>query len=296
VAGATVVIAARNAASWIGTQLDALGAQTYDDELEVIVVDNGSRDRTAAVARSRSSHRFTLSVLRAEAQAGPSYARNVGARRATARVVLFCDADDRVGEAWVKAMVDGLGEYDAVGGPRAHEPLNDRRVLRWRPGPPARAGLPLAFEFLPFATSSNLGIRREVFERLGGFDERLFSSEDVDLSWRLQLGGWRLGFVPDAVVAYRRRATVLGTWRQAFRWGVGGERVCRKHLAAGAPGLAPRRLGRSLSRLARAAPRLLVMQPRRVEWVDKVSYDLGMLVERAWWRLTKSRRLPSRAR
>jgi glycosyltransferase involved in cell wall biosynthesis len=278
-AEASVVIAARDAAGRIGAQLDALAAQTFAGRMEVVVVDNRSTDGTAAVASRHRTPAVLLRVVDAPRRANAAYARNLGVGHTTAPVVLFCDADDVVDRGWVAALVARLeAGCDVVGGRLDRLPLNDERVLRWRPAGGVEEGLPVAYGYLPFAPSSNLGIRRDRFQALSGFDEDLPRAEDVDLCWRLQRDGGRLCYEPGARVAYRHRPTVLGTLQQAYRWGYAGELVLRKH--AGAPGLQRRPLGSRFAALARAAPRHLLGPGRQVDWLRKVSHDAGMLAAR----------------
>lgn len=268
-ADVTVVIAARDAALWIGEQLAALGRQTFAGRLQVVVVDNGSCDATPAVVEAFPA----VTLVRADARTSPAYARNAGVGHATAPLLLFCDADDRVAEGWVEAMVGRLADCDAVGGRLDHAALNDERVRRWRPSEAMADGLPVGYGFLPFAPSSNLGIRRSVFDELGGFDELLERAEDVDLCWRLQDAGGRLCYEPGARVAYRHREGVLATLGQAYRFGRAGETLCRKHHRH-------RPLGARFAALARAAPRHLLTPGRQVDWLRKLSHDVGMLVGR----------------
>jgi GT2 family glycosyltransferase len=118
-----------------------------------------------------------------------------------------------------------------------------------------------------------MGIRRSVFDQLGGFDEDMARAEDVDLCWRLQHAGLKLGYQPAARVAYRHRGGVLGTLGQAYQFGRAGAALCRKHGRR-------RALGARFLDLARAAPGHLVRRGRRVDWLRKVSHDVGMLVGR----------------
>ena len=67
----------------------------------------------------------------------------------------------------------------------------------------------VAFAYLPFAATANLGFRRELFDAIGGFDNSLRRASDVDFAWRAALAGARLEAVPEAVVAYRLPATLM---------------------------------------------------------------------------------------
>jgi glycosyltransferase involved in cell wall biosynthesis len=98
---ASVVIPARDAGQWIGTQLEALATQEFGGDFEVIVADNGSRDATASIAHSFRS-RFATIVVDASQQRGANFARNrAGSQKRRGKLLLFCDADDCASRTWV---------------------------------------------------------------------------------------------------------------------------------------------------------------------------------------------------
>src|SRR5207253_5947516 len=80
-------------------------------------------------------------------------------------------------------------------------------------------GLEDGFGFLPFAAGCSLGFQRSAFDAVGGFRERALYCEDVDICWRAQLAGYRIEFVPSAVVHYRSRTTMLAMFRQHRNFG-----------------------------------------------------------------------------
>jgi GT2 family glycosyltransferase len=214
------VIPARDTASFIGAQLAALAAQDFDGAWEVVVADNGSADATAAVVHAAvRSFPVPLRVLDASAQRGANAARNVGTRATTAPLVLFCDSDDEVGPAWVRSLVHALDAADTAGGPLEFTRLNR---------PAARA---LAFDVpssvqaycgFRYALSANLGVRREVFDRVGPFDERFVHGfDEVDFGYRVHLAGMSLREAPDALVHYRLRESRRALVRQQYLYGAG---------------------------------------------------------------------------
>lgn len=217
---ASVVIPAFNAADTLGEQLQALAAQKVSSSYEVLVCDNGSTDGTAELARTWQSRLPNLRVLDASARRGPSAARNTGARAARGALILFCDADDVVGEGWLAAMSEGLQEADLVAGSLEGRLLTSHRsaALSWT------AENVYTKPFLPrlrAASTNNLGIRRHVFAELGGFEEALTTNEDTDLCWRVQLAGYRFAHRPEAVVHVRKRDGLRAIFRQAYTYGAG---------------------------------------------------------------------------
>ena len=199
----SVVVAIRNAARVLPSLLESLAGQDMANAWEVIAVDNGSDDQSAAVLESFAS-RVPLRRLQAVARANPSYARNAGARAASGSRLLFVDADDAVAPEYVSAMARALDEHPLVTSRVDSASLNAEWV-RDAHGPPWQAdGVGVFFGFLP-AAGINIGVHRDLFERLGGFPEAFSGSEDVAFSWRAQLAGVPLRFVGDAVYRYRYR-------------------------------------------------------------------------------------------
>jgi GT2 family glycosyltransferase len=215
----SVVVPALNAERVLPRQLEALSRQSFEDVVEVIVVDNGSKDETRSVAAEWSDRFDRLRIVDASSRPGISYARNVGVAAAGGDRVLFCDADDEADAGWVAAMCLALEDSDVVGGQLDLEALNSPVAVAWRTDPPID-GLPSTMDFLPYAIGAALGIRRSVFDDLGGFDVGFVRShDDVEFCWRAQLAGYRLGYAEDAVMRYRLRATVRELLSQRFAYG-----------------------------------------------------------------------------
>jgi len=209
---ASVVIALFNGEDTIADQLKALLRQTVTD-FEVIVADNGSSDCSTYIVGNYVSGR--VRIIDASGERGQAHARNVGAAAATGQYLLFCDQDDLVECDWVARMVGALEKYDIVGGLSEGTTLN-QGVSGWRT-PPATAaeGSPL-----PFASGSNIALRRSVFERLGGWPTGFVGAgEDTALCWRAQLRGFTLGFEPDAIVHYRYRRRLWAHAKQQYIYG-----------------------------------------------------------------------------
>lgn len=274
----SVIIPAKDAAATIGAQLDALTRQEHALPWEVVVVDNGSSDATAEVCRSyRTRMPLRLGTC---ARPGTSATRNVGADLARGSKLLFCDADDEVGPRWVEAMARALDEHDAVGGRVDDLKLNGPLAPRHPDGLPVVAG------FLPRTISANLGVRRDVWDTVGGFAEDYeYGSDDTEFCWRLQLAGHTLGYAPDAVVHYRHRTSLRAVAVKAFRTGRSRGRLFREYGPRGMP--RPNPVG-ALARWARillTAP-VAVLRPRtRRWWVDQAGAAAGRVVGSAQFRV-----------
>ncbi|HWV57098.1 MAG TPA: glycosyltransferase [Longimicrobiales bacterium] len=223
----SVVIPVRNGAATLPTQLAALARQQDAPPFEVIISDNGSTDGTRSVAEGFAD-RLAIRIVDSSDRRGPAHARNVGAAAARAPHLLFCDADDRVSDAWVGAMHRALEKHRIVTGPTYYvdaSRLEDAE--RYRPRTEQTAPR-LYLDRIPFSASNNLGIRAELFRELGGFDPGLQCGEDADLSIRAQLAGAELAWAPDGVVYHARRESLAGAARQFFRYGFYNAKVYRK--------------------------------------------------------------------
>ena len=216
----SVIIPAYNAEKTIGEQLDALKKQSWDGEWEVIIADNGSNDNTVNFALQYKQDLPGLRIVSANKKKGAPYARNAGAQEAKGDAFLFIDADDVVSDSWLQTLGGALRENQMVASRFEQNKLNSPDVLKIMKSPQLDGLNKFRFsDFLPFAGACGLGVRREVHEKIGGFDEALIAGEDIDYCWRAQLQGVELSYIPDAVVHIRLRGEVKGVFRQYIRNG-----------------------------------------------------------------------------
>lgn len=270
----SVVMPARNAATTLEVQLDALSRQTYDGCWELLVVDNGSTDATAMVAaafRSRIPH---MTVVTADHRFGVNVARNAGIEVARGELILLCDADDRVQDGWVQSMVDALQHHEAVAGKLELEELNDPRILPKRV-PHRRRG---SLDFLPYAVGANCGFRRIAWEAIGGFDESLKGGGDeVDFFWQMQLAGYRLAVAPAAIVSYRLPETIRADMRRGLTKGRASATLYARFAEHGAR-FHPWVAVRSWIGLVLRAYRLFGRAAVRRQWLVRAAQQTGKAV------------------
>jgi glycosyltransferase involved in cell wall biosynthesis len=201
-----VVVPAYNAARYIRQTLASVLDQTWTS-LEVIVVDDGSTDGTAAIASSTGDRRVRV-VTRENG--GPSAARNDGWRSSAAtRYIAFLDADDQWDRAKLARQVSFLDDRpDCVVAGCLMRYISSTGGVLGRTGQVLDAAdqpLVASGELFPFPLSAFL-VRREVLERIGGFEEALGrpsgGAEDIDLLARLAEAG-TVGCVPAVLGSYR---------------------------------------------------------------------------------------------
>jgi GT2 family glycosyltransferase len=135
----------------------------------------------------------------------------------------------------------------------------------------------VAHGFLPFASGGNFGIWTEVFERLEGLDERLTAGEDVDLSWRAQLAGYRLGFAPRALIDVEHRQDLRSLARQQYRYGVATGQLFRRFRAAGMARPSPVLAAMTWTRLLVTLAPALSTRAGRGRWVATAALRWGRL-------------------
>jgi glycosyltransferase involved in cell wall biosynthesis len=207
----SVVIPSLNAADTIAAQLDALERQEWAKPWEVIVVDGGSTDGTVDVVERYRGRLPGLRVVEVTDKPGQAHALNVGVREAHSPAVVFCDADDEVAPGWLAAMGAALDEHDLAGCAADGDKLNEPWARDVRDVPPGLSKLWFP-PYVQFAGSGGLGVQRRAHEVAGGFDESMPVLFDVEFCVRAQSVGFRLAFVPDALIHYRFRHK----WREIF--------------------------------------------------------------------------------
>jgi len=214
----SVVIPAYEEAQQIHRCVRALTEQSVRRSLyEIIVVDDGSRDGTAAVAAGAGAD-----VVLERPHSGVAAARNAGLAVAQGEVVLFTDADCEPSREWIARMVEPIVRGDAVGVKGTYRTRQTRLIARL---------VQLEFEIryermcllpqIDFIDTYAAAYRRDVLVAAGGFDVHypVPSAEDVDLSFRLAQSGHKLVFVPEAWVWHTHPATLGRYLRRKARFG-----------------------------------------------------------------------------
>jgi hypothetical protein len=178
----TIVVPVRNAGRHLRRCLESLErAAVAELRTEILVVDNGSTDDSARIALERGCRVIDAPGLRVGA------VRNRGARAAGGRLLAFVDADNEVAPGWLSCCRSALDEPGVGAAGLAYRAPHDGTwvqqfydLLRSRPAARRRTD---------WLSAGNLGVRRDVFDRLGGFDEALEACEDVDLCSRIRRCG-----------------------------------------------------------------------------------------------------------
>jgi glycosyltransferase involved in cell wall biosynthesis len=222
----SVVVPVYNGEATLGDCLRSLETQNIArSSYEIIVVDDGSSDRSAAIAVSSGAR-----VIR-QTNAGAAAARNTGIAASNAEWIAFTDADCVASRGWLKALSRragaSAGDVICIAGKTVGLASNT---------PAARfvdlfgsfdADRHLSHPRYPFAPSGNVLYRRAALVAVGGYDVRYRSYEACDLHQRLAAGAGQCLFEPAALVFHRHRATWREYWRQQRSYGGGLARFMR---------------------------------------------------------------------
>ena len=211
----SVIVCSYNGARTIRDCFEGLLTLEYPN-FEVIVVDDGSRDGTAAIA-----HEYGFRLISTENR-GLSSARNTGLAAATGEIVAYIDDDAWPDPHWLMYLAATFLSTDhaGVGGPNI-PPGGDGPIAECvanAPGGPVHVLLSdREAEHIP---GCNMAFRRAALDAIGGFDPQFRTAgDDVDICWRLQQQGWTIGFSPGAMVWHHRRNSIRTYWKQQQGYG-----------------------------------------------------------------------------
>ncbi|MCI4364657.1 MAG: glycosyltransferase [Thermoplasmata archaeon] len=214
----SVVITVRNEELHLGQLLESLLAQ--EAPFEVVLVDSESRDRTVEIAEQFArNHAGFLRLVHRPGSRG--LGRNAGVREARGEFVAFIDGDCYADRQWLQVLRQGLRSSPVVAG---------RTLTVGKPkyGQLERVELFEKGNDVTFPTC-NLAYRRELFLRLGGFDPRFVTAEDIDLNLRAVEAGGSLVYDAEALVYHHLRTTFVRFLVQAFWNGYGRKQLTEKH-------------------------------------------------------------------
>lgn len=242
----SVVISTLNREDDLRDLLTSLGRQDMPrSEYQVIVVDNGSMDKTESAAKEAAGY-MNLVFIR-EPKLGVSHARNAGIKTAAGRIIAFIDDDAVADPGWLTALNKAhLDEALMCTGGRILGDWQCERPRWFHPGlDPLLSLLDLGDtprEFRPpsnLPVGANISFKREVFDKYGYFNtslgrmgKALSGGEELELSCKLMTDGAKVQFLPNAVVTHKVRADRMKPGRiltLAYRGGLLAGDLRRRH-------------------------------------------------------------------
>lgn len=203
----SVIIPAYNEEKRIANAIEAVLKQTYPkDKMEIIVVDDGSMDKTCEIVS-----RYPVKLIRHHKNKGPSAARNTGAKNAGGEILAFTDADDKADKSWLTNIVKHYKKRDVgcvVGS--SHITCNNRN---WQQRILAELFICLRGDDVVKnvcnskgqmgsnkSIGTNITFRKDVFKEMKGYDKNLRAGEEQNLVWMIEKAGYKIAFEPSSIV------------------------------------------------------------------------------------------------
>jgi GT2 family glycosyltransferase len=215
----SVIVPVLNGEATVGRCLESLCSGSYpEDQHEIVVVDNGSTDRTAELVRD-----YPVRLV-IEPGRGLSRARNRGIEESQGEILAFTDADCYVSTRWLGELTAGFEQDDAaaVTGDVVPYPSTTPTEHYSARRKPSVSSWQRDLE-APWFCFMNAAVRRDAFDRVGLFDVSFagIGCEDIDFAWRFADAGLRVRRQPRPVVFHQQRMTPMGLFRQNHRNGRG---------------------------------------------------------------------------
>ena len=228
----SIIVPVFNRPDEVDELLESLLSQEEKD-FEVIIVEDGSKVPCKKVC-DKYADRLDLHYYYKD-NSGPGQSRNYGAERAKGDYLLILDSDVVLPKGYIRAVSEELNREpaDAFGGPDcAHESFTDTQkaisysMTSFFTTGGIRGGKKKLDKFYP--RSFNMGIRRDVYQELGGFSKMRFG-EDIDFSIRIFKAGKRCRLFPEAWVWHKRRTDFRKFWKQVYNSGIARINLYKKY-------------------------------------------------------------------
>ncbi len=224
----SIIVPVLNEEDTIADCLKSLLDQDYlKNNMEIIAVDNGSLDQSAAIIQ-----KFPVQYI-FEEKKGAGAARNAGAHQSRGELLAFIDADCIASKTWVSRLVASLedGIHDAAGGDYLLRPEKSflEEYLSFRNFYSQKEFFFGDYPFLPWLLTGNLVVRRNAFFKIGGFKESFLRGEDMDFSWLLIQSGAKLKYLPGHEVLQIQPRTLWNFYSKLFKDGEIMALLCHRY-------------------------------------------------------------------
>ncbi|HST44464.1 MAG TPA: poly-beta-1,6-N-acetyl-D-glucosamine synthase [Luteimonas sp.] len=229
-----ILVPCFNEATHVAETIAALSAQDYPD-FEIIAIDDGSSDGTGAALDALVPLHPKLRVVHLASNHGKANALRMGTLASRAEYLVCVDADAVLDPNATRWMVGHLLDGARVGAVTGNPRVRNRSTLigRMQVGEfSAIIGLIKRAQRVYGRLFTISGVicafRRTALHRVGYWSDDMVT-EDIDVSWRLQLDGWDIRYEPNALAWILMPETLGGLWKQRLRWAQGGVEVLRRH-------------------------------------------------------------------
>lgn len=212
----SIIIPTFNGASRIGSCLDALLKQTLAHDAEILVVNDGSTDGTRNVVA-----RYSMVRLINQVNAGPAAARNRGANEAKGNILLFTDDDCIPAPEWLSSMIAPFEDTEVIGVKGVYRTAQRTLAARFvQIEYEDRYRIMARLSSIDFIDTYSAGFRRDRFLEMKGYDISfpVPCAEDIELSYRMSARGWRMKFVPGAIVYHTHPDTLSRYLKKKYKF------------------------------------------------------------------------------
>lgn len=298
----SVVVPIYNGEQDLPELIKCLKNQTYPtDQVEYLLVDNNSSDRTASILKEVAKKNIYFQHLTEDKIQSSYAARNLAIRKARYDILVFTDADCRPQPNWLREIIRPFvkpevgivaGEIVALSGKSLLEKYADRKQLMSQK-------FLLEHPFLPYGQTANLAIRKQAFIEVGLFRPYLTTGGDADICWRIQKEGkWQLEYAADAIIEHRHRANFKSFRSQFRRYGNSNLYLHKLHGVDLMRELTTKEVIYRLSRwLLKELPQNSVkVMARKASFVDLVNTPIDLIGFQARTTGQKESKLPEKAK
>lgn len=206
-------------------------AQTHQGSFEILVVDDGSTDDTAAVVENYAEVRLSR-----QRNAGPAAARNRGARESAGEIILFTDDDCVPTPGWIQAMLAPFANPEVVGAKGAYRTRQNQLAARFvQIEYEDRYRIMARFSEIDFIDTYSAAYRRDRFLEMGGYDTSfpIACAEDAELSYRMSARRWKMKFVPEAIVFHTHPDSFISYFKKKYKFAFWRMLAVRKNPSKG---------------------------------------------------------------
>lgn len=274
----SIIVPCYNAAHTLPELIESIAKQKWEKEWEVLFVDNGSTDNTVDIINNYIKSYDNMYLILAQDKRGAGYARNIGVTKAKGTSVAFLDADDLPGEDWVARIGNSLFKYDFVASRWDIEKLNNEVIQKARKNQQVERIQDYTYpEFLPHSGGCGLGVKKHIFHKVNGFSEEFKLLEDTDFCFKVQLKGYNIQFVSDAIVHVRFRDSFISSCRQGYYYGMYNVLLYKKYKNNGMAKLTLKEGIHGWIKLIKQYKQIVATKSSRMKWFRQYFWRVGRI-------------------
>ncbi|MBR4570498.1 MAG: glycosyltransferase [Candidatus Riflebacteria bacterium] len=223
----SVIIPVYNSEKTILHTIEAVKKQEgLTEKPEIIVVDDGSKDNTFNLLKGTDGI-----IAITQKNSGPATARNNGAKNATGSILVFTDSDTVPHKDWLQKLTAPFNNSDLMASTGTYSIENKGNRLAQLIQTEIEYKHSNYKDFVAFGGTYNLAIRKEIFDRIGGFNEdyKNASGEDVDICYKILKQGYKIRFVKDAIVGHFHPENLFKYLKTQFKHGFWRAKLYYEH-------------------------------------------------------------------